>query len=73
MVGLMDSSRRGQTLGEALQYAKLHGRSGSLGGYRNSDLYNLLGDPALVMFPGGLDVRLDSLPDTLSLRLSEQV
>ncbi len=66
MVGLMDSARRGQTLAEAMMYAKLNGRSGTLGGYRNSDLYNLLGDPALVVFPGGLDVRLDSLPDTLS-------
>ncbi|MBK8803516.1 MAG: hypothetical protein IPN71_15950 [Fibrobacteres bacterium] len=66
MTGLMDSSRRGRTLAEALQYAKLNVRSGMLGGYRNADLYNLLGDPALVLFPGGLDVRLDSLPDTLS-------
>ncbi|MBK9576064.1 MAG: hypothetical protein IPK50_23055 [Fibrobacterota bacterium] len=66
MVGLMDSARQGRTMAEALQYAKLNGRSGNLGGYRNSDLYNLLGDPALVMFPGGLDIHLDSLPDTLS-------
>lgn len=64
--GLTDSSNTGRTIGEALQYAKLHSHGGSLGGYRNSDFYNLLGDPALVLFPGGLTIRLDSLPDTLS-------
>ncbi|MBK9576065.1 MAG: hypothetical protein IPO40_03230 [Fibrobacteres bacterium] len=67
MEGLMDSARPGRTMAEAVQYAKLHsGISTRLGEYQNSNLFNLLGDPALVVFPGGLDVRLDSLPDTMA-------
>jgi hypothetical protein len=32
----------------------------------NQDLYNLLGDPAIIPFPGLLKVSLDSVPDSLS-------
>jgi hypothetical protein len=50
----------GTTLGEALLRAKSKG-----GNATNNARYNLLGDPALVPFPGGLSVEPDSIGDTL--------
>lgn len=58
--GLMD----GSTLGEALLAAKRLTKRG--GDVDNSSFYNLLGDPAVIPYPGGLQVELDSLPPTLS-------
>lgn len=48
-----------RTLGEVLLRAKLASRAS------NNVRYNLLGDPAMIPFPGGLTVEPDSVQDTL--------
>lgn len=62
---VLDTTGTSPTLGEALQSAKLASAYQS-NAYTIQDLYNLLGDPALVLFPGALKVSLDSVPDSLS-------
>jgi len=60
------------TVGEALLAAKeSFGPTGSndvtpSGTYRNHDFYNLLGDPAMILIPGGIPVSLSGLPDTIA-------
>ncbi|MBK9576066.1 MAG: hypothetical protein IPO40_03235 [Fibrobacteres bacterium] len=58
---LLDPARP-TTLGEALMEAKRTGEVGYSQDYTNQSFYNLLGDPAVVPYPGGIQVRLDSLP-----------
>ncbi len=55
------SGTGGTSLGTALLKAKLS----TLNGVNNAR-YNLLGDPAMVPFPGGLEVKPDSISDTLA-------
>jgi hypothetical protein len=52
-----------RTTGEALLRAKNFNGEGD---DANQELYNLLGDPAIIPFPGTLKVSLDSVPDSLS-------
>lgn len=52
----------GRTIGEAMLVAKRLGGKENLNNVR----YNLLGDPATVLFPGGITPTLDSIPDTLA-------
>jgi len=58
---LLDPSRP-TTLGEALQTAKKASEAVYNQNYTNQSLYNLLGDPAVVPYPGGIKVALDSIP-----------
>lgn len=51
-----------RTIGEALLVAKGLPVDAPL----NNARYNLLGDPATVLFPGGIMPSLDSIPDTLA-------
>ncbi len=55
---LVSGAQPGKTLGEALAKAKKLNVS-------NNGLYNILGDPATVPFPGGLVVAMDPVRDTL--------
>ncbi|HXP89307.1 MAG TPA: C25 family cysteine peptidase, partial [Fibrobacteria bacterium] len=52
-----------RTTGEALLRAKNFNGEGD---DANQQLYNLLGDPATIPFPGLLKVNMDSVPDSLS-------
>jgi hypothetical protein len=52
-----------RTTGESLLRAKNFNVEGD---DANQELYNLLGDPAIIPFPGTLKVSLDSVPDSLS-------
>jgi hypothetical protein len=54
------------TIGEALVRSKAINDENLDGIYHNSDIYNILGDPAMVLLPGGLPVSVAGLPDTLS-------
>ncbi|MBK8803515.1 MAG: hypothetical protein IPN71_15945 [Fibrobacteres bacterium] len=54
--------KRPTTLGEALVAAKRTGEVGYFQDYPNQSFYNLLGDPAVIPYPGGIQVQLDSLP-----------
>lgn len=57
------------TLGEAFQRAQnsfTSGASDLQSMYPNSTLYNLLGDPAMVPFPAGSPLSLESTPDTIA-------
>jgi len=62
---ILDTTGSPATIGEALERAKLANANGS-SSYIIQDLYNILGDPAIVLFPGTLKVSLDSVPDSLS-------
>lgn len=60
---------RPTTLGEAFQRAQnsfTSGASDLQSLYPNSTLYNLLGDPAMVPFPAGSPLSLESAPDTIA-------
>lgn len=54
------------TVGEALVGSKDGTGGGLVLSYSNQDAYNLLGDPAMVLLPGGIRVDLDSIQDTIS-------
>lgn len=58
---LVDNTK-GRTIGEALLAAKRLGGELNL----NNARYNLLGDPATILLPGGILPSLDSIPDTLA-------
>lgn len=63
------SASRPTTLGEAFQRAQnsfTSGASDLQSLYPNSTLYNLLGDPAMVPFPAGSPLSLESSPDTIA-------
>lgn len=51
-----------KTIGEALQEAKRNSPDSRSWGYGNDSYYNLLGDPAVIPYPGGIQVALDSVP-----------
>lgn len=54
------------TIGEALVGSKDGSGGGLVLSYSNQDAYNLLGDPAMVLVPGGIRVDLDSIKDTIA-------
>jgi len=54
------------TIGEALVGSKAGTGGGLVLSYSNQDAYNLLGDPAIVLVPGGIRVDLDSIRDTIA-------
>ena len=58
-----------RTLGEAFLAAQNSfpsGASDKQARYSNSSIYNLLGDPAMVAFPGGSPLSLENAPDSLA-------
>lgn len=60
---------RPTTLGEAFQKAQnsfTSGASDLQSLYPNSTVYNLLGDPAMIPFPAGSSLSLESTPDTIA-------
>lgn len=60
---------RPTTLGESFQHAQNSFTSGASDLqtlYPNSTLYNLLGDPAMVPFPAGSPLSLETKPDTVA-------
>lgn len=61
---LLDTTTAPRTTGEALQAAKLLEPESNE--YSIQDLYNILGDPAIIVFPHRLSVGLDPIPDSLS-------
>lgn len=56
----------GLTIGEALLAAKNANDESLDGIYTNRDVYNLLGDPATVLFPLGLPAQVDQIQDTIA-------
>jgi hypothetical protein len=64
-----DAPSHPTTLGEAFQRAQnsfTSGASDLQSLYPNSTLYNLLGDPAMIPFPGGSPLSLESTIDTVA-------
>ncbi len=56
---------RVMTIGEALLAAKSQPDDDLNAFYTNRDIYNILGDPAMVLLPGGIHVKLREIPDTI--------
>jgi len=54
------------TIGEALNRSKVVNDENLDGVFHNSDIYNILGDPAMILLPGGLPVSVEGVPDTLA-------
>ncbi len=60
-----DSAREGQTIGQALQFAKNSSETFAQGGDRNDLKYALLGEPVLMLRKPKLGVTIIQAPDTL--------
>lgn len=56
---------KASTVGEALLASKSSADEGLYGNYTNRDIYNILGDPATILLPGGLSLQTEGFPDTV--------